>query len=282
MKPLRALALLGVAVIAGLALGRIGPFAPPSQWPFQNVLGTYDRGTLQRGFHVYTEVCAACHSLNMVAFHDLAASGGPGFSNDEVKAIAAGYRIPAEPDERGETVDDHGTRLTRPGIPADHFPSPFGNEQAARLENGGALPPDLSLIVKARPGGPDYVYGVLTGFGQTPPAGFKLPEGRYYNPHVPGGIIAMPPPLVAGMVRFADGTPATLDNEARAVTTFLAWAAEPELETRHRLGFEVLAFLGLLAGLLFFTYRKVWREKSPPAVPVVTADAAAEDSTVSE
>jgi ubiquinol-cytochrome c reductase cytochrome b/c1 subunit len=197
----------------------------------------------------------------MVAFHDLAAPGGPGFSERQAKAIAAEYKIPADPNERGEIFDDKGNRITRPGILADHFPPPYSNEQAARANNGGALPPDLSLIIKARNGGPNYVYSILTGFTEKPPHGFKVMDGKYYNPYFPGRNISMPPPLLRGSVSFSDGTPSTVSNEAKAVVTFLSWASEPQLEARHRIGFEVLAFLVLLAGLLFLTYRKVWHDK---------------------
>jgi len=236
---------------------------PPktSSWSFNGVTGTYDRGALQRGFQVYKEVCSACHSLNLVSFNDLSAPGGPGFSAAQAKAIAAGYKIPAEPNDKGETMDPNGTRLTRAGILADHFPPPFPNEQAARASNGGALPPDLSLIEKARAGGPDYVYSILTGFAHKPPKGFKLMSGKYYNPYFPGRNISMPPPLTDGSVSFADGTPNKVAQEAHDVVTFLAWASEPKLEERHRTGFAVIAFLLLFSGLLFLAYRKIWKDQ---------------------
>ncbi len=247
---------------AGMAQTASEPLPPKEMnWSFDGVFGTYDRGALQRGFQVYKEVCSSCHSLNMVAFHDLAGPGGPGFTELQAKAIAAGYKIPAEPNDRGEITDDRGNRLTRPGVLADHFPQPFPNEQAARANNGGALPPDLSLIIKARNGGPNYVYSIITGFGRAPPHGFTVMSGKYYNPYFAGRNISMPPPLNKGSVSFSDGTPATVSNEAKAVVTFLSWASEPQLEARHRIGFEVLAFLVLLAGLLFLTYRKVWHGK---------------------
>ena len=135
--------------------------------------------------------------------------GGPGFTEAQAKAIAAGYKIPADPNDKGEIFDDNGNRLTRPGILADHFPPPFPNEEAARAANSGALPPDLSLIVKARDGGPNYVYSILTGFGQKPPTGFKVQDGKYYNPYFAGRNISMPPPLIAGSVTYSDGTKAT-------------------------------------------------------------------------
>lgn len=233
---------------------------PPQQlkWSFDGVFGTYDKGALQRGFQVYKEVCAACHSLNMVAFHDLSSPGGPGFTEAQAKVIAASYKIPAEPNDRGDIFDEKGNRLMRPGILADHLPPPFANEQAARAANGGALPPDLSLIVKARNDGANYVYSLITGFGHKPPHGFTVQEGKYYNPYFPGRNISMPPPLNKGSVEFSDGTPASVDNEAKAVATFLAWTSEPDLDARHRIGFQVLAFLVFFAGILFLAYRKVW------------------------
>jgi ubiquinol-cytochrome c reductase cytochrome b/c1 subunit len=197
----------------------------------------------------------------MVAFHDLAAPGGPGFTEAQARAMAAAAKIPADANDKGELFDERGNRLTRPGGLADHFPPPFPNEPAARANNGGALPPDLSLIIKARKGGPDYVYSVLTGFTKVSPHGFVVSEGKHYNPYFPGRNIAMPPPLLPGSVSFADGTPSTVSNEAKAVVTFLNWSSEPQLEARHRIGFQVLAFLVLLAGLLFLTARKIWRDK---------------------
>jgi len=233
---------------------------PPKQmhWSFQGPFGTYDRATLQRGFQVYKEVCSACHSLNLVAFHDLAGPNGIGFNEAQAKAIAAGYKIAAGPNGKGEIFDANGNRLMRPGVLADHFPPPFPNEEAARANNNGALPPDLSLIIKAREGGPNYVYSIITGFGHKPPKGFTVLENKYYNPYFSGRNISMPPPLNKGSVTFSDGTPATVANEAKAVVTFLSWASEPKLEERHRVGLQVMAFLVLLSGLLFLTYRKIW------------------------
>jgi cytochrome c1 len=158
----------------------------------------------------------------------------------------------------GRTVDANGQPLTRPGIAADYFPPPFPNEKAARMANNGALPPDLSLIVKAREGHEDYVYSILTGFGLQQPANERMPPGLYYNPYFPRHLIAMPPPLTNGSVTFADGTPNTVDQEARAVVTFLSWAAEPKMEERKRTGFNVLLFLIGFGVLVFFTYRRIW------------------------
>lgn len=230
-------------------------------WSFEGPFGTYDKAALQRGFQIYKEVCSACHSLNLVAFHDLSAEGGPGFTEAQAKAIAAGYKIIAGPNDKGETADANGNPLTRPGILADHFPPPFPNEEAARASNGGALPPDLSVIIKAREGGPRYVYSIITGFHQKPPAGFKVQDGKYYNPYFAGRNISMPPPLTDGSVTFSDGTRASLDQEAHDVVTFLTWASDPHLEDRHRIGFQVMLYLVLLAGLLFLSYRRIWKDK---------------------
>lgn len=229
-------------------------------WSFYGVSGTYDRGALQRGYQVYKEVCSACHNMDLVSFNDLAAPGGPGFSVAQAKALAAGNQMPAEPNDKGDLFNSKGERLTRPGILADHFPPAFPNEQAARAANGGALPPDLSVIEKARAGGPDYVYSILTGFTEKPPKGFKVMAGKYYDPYFPGRNISMPPPLIDNAVTYADGTKATVAQEAHDVATFLAWAAEPKLEERHRLGFSVIAYLLLLSGLLYLCYRRVWKD----------------------
>jgi ubiquinol-cytochrome c reductase cytochrome c1 subunit len=233
---------------------------PPKHvsWSFNGPLGTYDRAALQRGFQVYKEVCSACHSLSLVAIRNLADRGGPDFTEAQVAAIAASYKVPADPDRQGKTVDASGQPLTRPGTPADYFPPPFPNENAARTAMNGALPPDLSLIVKAREGHEDYVYSILTSFGPPPPNS-KMAPGMNYNPMFPGRQIAMPPPLSNGSVTYADGTPNTVDQEARDVVTFLAWASEPKMEERKRTGFNVMIFLIGFTTLLYFSYRRVWQ-----------------------
>ncbi|HEX4159763.1 MAG TPA: cytochrome c1, partial [Rhizomicrobium sp.] len=188
---------LSLVALAGAAQAQNSTDALPPKtvsFSFEGPFGTYDRAALQRGFQIYKEVCSACHSLNRIAFHNLDEPGGPGFTEAQVKAIAAGYKIPAEPNDKGELFDSSGNRLTRPGTLADHFPPPFPNEQAARTANNGALPPDLSLIIKARAGGPNYVYSILTGFHEKPPARFKVLPNKYYNPYFAGWNISMPPP----------------------------------------------------------------------------------------
>jgi len=258
---------LGTSLAFGL-LASTAAFAldttrlPPGDvsFSFEGPFGTYDRGALQRGYQVYKEVCATCHAVNHLAFHNLAEPGGPEFTEAQAKALAAAVKVPAEPNDKGETTDDKGTALTRPAILADHLPAPFPNENAARANNGGALPPDLSMVVKAREGGPQYVYSVLTGFHEKMPAGFKVTEGKYFDPYFEGWNIGMPPPLAANSVTYSDGTKATIDQEAHDVVTFLSWAAEPKMEERKRMGFGVIVVLLLLAGLLFAAYRKVWKD----------------------
>ena len=256
----------GLGLVALPAMAQTAPISTKRlpvkdvDFSFDGPFGTYDRAALQRGFQVYKEVCSACHALNHIAFHNLDEAGGPGFNEAQAKAIAAGYKIPAEPNDKGETTDDKGQPLTRPGILADYFPAPFPNEQAARANNSGALPPDLSMIVKGREGGAAYVYSILTGFHQNPPKGFVVTANKYYNPYFEGWNISMPPPLQDNSVTFSDGTKASVAQEAHDVATFLAWASDPKMEERKRMGLGVMIFLVVLAGLLFAAYRKVWAD----------------------
>jgi ubiquinol-cytochrome c reductase cytochrome c1 subunit len=222
--------------------------SPPHQeWSFNGVFGTYDRAALQRGFQVYKEVCAACHPVKHLYFRDLTEIG---YSEDQVKGIAAQVQVSDGPNDSGEMFE-------RPGRPSDPIPGPFKNDQAARTANNGALPPDLSLVTKAREGGADYVYAILTGFKDAP-AGTKVLDGMYYNEYFAGHQIKMPPPLIPDQVKYADGTPATLAQEAHDVVSFLSWAAEPTLEDRHRTGFKVILFLVVVIGLLYAAKRKIW------------------------
>lgn len=220
---------------------------PTVHWSFSGAFGTFDQAALRRGFQVYKEICSACHSMNLVHYRDLAALG---YSEDEIKAIAASVQITDGPNDNGDMYD-------RPGRPSDAFKAPFANEQAARAANGGALPPDLSLIVKARKGGADYVHDLLTGYAD-PPAGMTMQSGMNYNKYFPGHQVAMPQPISDGSVTFADGTKATTDEEAIDVANFLAWTSEPELVERHRMGVKSVLFLIVLAGLLYALKRKVW------------------------
>ncbi len=219
-------------------------------WSFYGIFGTFDRAAEQRGFQVYKDVCSNCHSLNLLAYRDLAEIG---LTSDQVKAVAASVQVQDGPNDVGEMFE-------RPGKPSDAFKAPFANEPAARNANNGALPPDLSVIVKAREGGPDYVYSVLTGFQEKPPADVKMAEGMYYDTAFPGHQIAMPPPLSEGVVTYTDGTKATVPQMAHDVATFLSWAANPELETRHRIGVKTIIFLVVLTGLLYAVKRKVWAD----------------------
>jgi ubiquinol-cytochrome c reductase cytochrome b/c1 subunit len=259
--------LFGGAESARAAEG--APKPPAQKWSFAGPIGKFDRGALQRGLKVYKEVCASCHGLSFVAFRNLAESGGPGYSVAQAAAFASEYKVKDGPNDQGDMFE-------RPGRPADYFPSPFPNEQAARAANGGAFPPDLSLITKARSygrgfpmflidfftqyqeQGPDYVVALLEGYEDKPPAGFNLPAGSYYNKYFPGHAIKMPKPLNDGQVTYDDGSPATVAQYAKDVTTFLMWAAEPHMEARKALGLQVFVFLILLTVLLYFTKKKVW------------------------
>ena len=240
-------ALLASPVLAGES-NALPPHSPSAGWPHEGNFGTYDRAALQRGYQVYKQVCSACHSMRLVSFRNLADLG---FSDKEVKAIASGYNVPDAPNDQGEIVD-------RPARPSDHFPSPFANEQAARAANGGALPPDLSLIIKARAGHEDYVYSLLTGFGRTPPGSEKIMTGMNYNPYFPGHQIGMPAPLADDSVTYADGTKATIDQEARDVVQFLTWAAEPKMEARKHMGVKVVLYLLVFAFVMYGLKRAVW------------------------
>jgi ubiquinol-cytochrome c reductase cytochrome b/c1 subunit len=274
--------LASVAVIAALAgtlvvgasqdaKASAGGNVPPSlEWSFAGPFGTFDRAQLQRGYKVYKEVCSACHSMKYVHYRNLTEPGGPGFTVEQAKAFAA----EAAPIKDGP--NDSGEMFDRPRRLADPFPSPYPNEAAARFSNGGAAPPDLSVITKARSyergfpqflidlvtqfqeQGPNYVAGLLRGYEDTPPEGFVLPDGAYYNKYYPGHAIKMPQMLMDGVVTYDDGTPNTADQLAKDVTAFLMWAAEPHMEARKRLGLQVMIFLALLTGLLYFTKRRVW------------------------
>lgn len=223
---------------------------PDEDWTWEGLFGYYDKAQLQRGFQIYNEICSSCHGLSLVAYRNLMEIG---LTEDQVKAVAAQKEVEAGPDDTGEM-------FMRPATPADRFVSPFPNEEAARFANGGALPPDLSLMAKARPAGPDYIYHLLLGYQDTPPEGFELGATQYYNEYFPGHAIGMPPQLYEGMVEFADGTEATPENMASAITGFLQWAAEPELEERKSLGIKVLLFLIVLTGMLYALKRRIWAD----------------------
>ncbi len=215
------------------------------------VMGNFDRAQLQRGFQIYKEVCSACHSLNRIAFRNLA-DLGKGFEPAAIKALAKSYDIASIDDKTGEPT-------TRKGVPSDHFPPPFPNEIAARAANNNALPPDFSLLAKAREGGANYIHALVSGY-RDPPPGWTVPDGLYYNPYFRSLNIAMPPPLAADQVTYADGTKATLDQEAKDIAAFMMWAAEPKLEARRSTGLGVVLFLIILTGLAYMTYQRVWAD----------------------
>jgi len=249
IKKLSVVALLSVISITGAQASGGGVELKTSTWKHEGLFGTYDRAAAQRGLQVYQEVCAGCHSLRHVSFRTLADLG---FSEAEIKALAKEATYVGGPDDDGEMFD-------RAGKPFDKFPSPFANEKAARASNGGAFPPDLSLIVKARGGFENYLYSLLIGYKDAP-EGFELADGMSYNSYFGGHQIAMPSPLSEDAVEYADGTPATVDQMAKDVTVFLAWAAEPKLEDRKNMGMKVILFLLLMSGLFYAVKRKIWAD----------------------
>ena len=258
---------LGAAAAPAIAQEHDTPVPPKLKWSFAGPFGKYDQAQLQRGFKIYKEVCAACHSLQMLAFRNLADTGGPGFSEEQAAAVAAEYKI--------KDLDDKGEPVERTGRLADSFPSSFANELAAKAANGGVAPPDMSTLAKARTyergfpwfvfdaitqyqeQGSDYIAALLKGY-EEPPKGFQLPSGGHYNRYFPGHNIAMPPPLQANQVTYDDGAPQTMDQYSKDISAFLMWAAEPHLVARKRMGFQVMIFLIVLAGLMYFTKKKVW------------------------
>lgn len=245
-------ALTALALTVSGAAWAAGDAAHPAamNWSHAGPLGTFDRGALHRGLQVYREVCAACHSLDLVPFRTLQ---DVGFSEDDIKALAAEYEVEDGPDNEGEMY-------TRPGLPSDTFVAPFPNEKAARASNNGTYPPDLSLIIKARQGGEDYLYALLTGYQDEAPEGVDLADGMSFNPYFIGHQIAMPSPLFEDLVEYEDGTAASVEQMASDVSVFLAWAAEPMLEARHRMGVKVLIFLSIMLILLIFVKRRVWSD----------------------
>jgi ubiquinol-cytochrome c reductase cytochrome c1 subunit len=242
-----ALFLAALALAPATLRAQEAPPPPHQEWPFYGIFGTYDVAALQRGFQVYKQVCSTCHNLDHLHYNELAAIG---YDAAEIKAIAAQAQVTAGPNKEGKMYK-------RPGRPSDAFVGPFPNEEAASAAFGGVAPPDLSMIVKAREGGPDYVYAILTGFSK-PPSGFAVPSGDYYDKYFPGHVIAMPPPLRPDAVKYADGTPATVPQMAHDVASFLTWASHPNLDERHQTGFKVILFLIVGAGVFYGVKRKVW------------------------
>jgi ubiquinol-cytochrome c reductase cytochrome c1 subunit len=266
MKKFATLLIAATALFGGVAMAEEGVTpAKGINFSFEGPFGTFDRAQLQRGYKVYKEVCANCHSMKLLSFRNLADKGGPNFSEEQVKSLAATFKVQDGPNTKGEMFE-------RDGLPSDRFPSPYANPEAAAAANG-AVPPDLSLITKAREGwhgtfnqlwngigGPQYVYSVLTGYEEaSADLAKEKPEGKYFNPYFQAGHwISMPPPLSDGQVAFDDGAPNKVDDMAKDVSAFLAWTAEPKMEERKQTGFEVLIYLAILAGLMYFVKKKVW------------------------
>jgi ubiquinol-cytochrome c reductase cytochrome b/c1 subunit len=267
-RTLRALVLAAALGMPALVSAQEHQVSPPMlKWSFAGPFGKYNEAQLQRGFKIYKEVCSVCHSMEMVAFRNLADAGGPGYSEAQAAAVASEYKI--------KDIGDKGEPIERAGRPADHFPSPFPNALAAAATYG-VVPPDMSTLAKARTyqrgfpwlvldmvtqyqeQGPDYIAALLTGY-KDPPKGFNLPTGGHYNEYFPGHNIAMPPPLQDGQVTFDDGSPTTVAQYSKDVSAFLMWVAEPHLTARKRIGFQVMIFLVVLSGLLYFTKKKVWK-----------------------
>ena len=221
-----------------------------TDWSFKGVFGKFDRSALQRGYQVYTEVCASCHSMKYLSYRNLSEKGGPEFSEVEAKAIAASFEVTDGPNTDGEM-------FTRSGKLSDKFVMPYENIEAAKAANGGAYPPDMSVLIKARAGGADYIYSLLQGYDE-PPVGITLDDGVYYNKYMYGNKIKMANPLSDGIVEYSDGTETSVQQMSKDVTTFLMWAAEPHLEARHQMGFKAIVYLIILTILVYFSMKKIW------------------------
>jgi len=221
-----------------------------TDWTFKGLFGKFDRASLQRGYQVYTEVCAACHSMKYLSYRNLSEKGGPEFSLAQAKAIAASFEVTDGPNSDGEMFN-------RPGKLSDKFVMPYENVKAAEAANGGAYPPDMSVLVKARGGGVDYIYSLLQGYEEAP-SGMILDEGVHYNKYMYGNKIRMSAPLSDGIIEYSDGTNASVEQMSKDVTTFLMWAAEPSLEARHQMGFKAIVYLIILTILVYFSMKKIW------------------------
>ena len=221
-----------------------------TDWTFKGLFGKYDRASLQRGYQVYTEVCAACHSMQYLSYRNLAEPGGPEFTENEAKFIAASFEVLDGPNNDGEM-------FTRPAKLSDKFVMPYDNVEAAKAANGGAYPPDMSVLVKARSGGADYIYSILMGY-ENPPLDMKIEDGVYYNKYMAGNKIRMAAPLNDGSVEYSDGTKSSVSQMSKDVTAFLTWAAEPHLEKRKRIGFKTILYLLIFSILVFLSMKKIW------------------------
>ncbi len=221
-----------------------------TDWSFKGIFGTFDRASLQRGYQVYQEVCSGCHSVQHLSYRNLSEKGGPEFSEEEAKAIAAQFELEDGPNNDGEM-------FMRPARLSDKFVNPYPNVEASAAANGGAYPPDMSVLAKARAGGADYLYSLLLGYEEAP-EGFELDDGVYYNKYMPGNKIKMSEPILDGIVEYSDGTQASKAQIAKDMTTFLVWASEPHLESQHRMGFKAIIYLIVLLTLVYMSKQKVW------------------------
>ena len=226
-----------------------------TDWSFKGYFGKFDRASLQRGYQVYNEVCASCHSMKYLSYRNLAEEGGPEFSKEQAKAIAASFEVTDGPNDDGEM-------FLRPAKLSDKFVNPYQNDKEAMASNGGAYPPDMSVLVKARSGGANYIYSVLLGYVD-PPSDISLDDGVYYNKYMYGNKIKMPKVLEDGLVEYNDGTEATEEQMAKDVVTFLSWSAEPHLETRHKIGFKAIIYLIIITLLAYLSMKKIWSRIEP-------------------
>ena len=246
----RILSILLLGLVSSTAWGAGGDVILKTRnWSFSGPFGTFDKAAMQRGFQVYNEVCAGCHSMKLIAFRNFADLG---YDDSEIKALAAQYEIQDGPNDDGEM-------FMRPGIPADRMPAPYANDNAARAGNNGALPPDLSLIAKARPNGPNYLYSLLSSYDDAP-EGKEVPDGMYYNAAYPGHLIAMPQPLYGDDVEYVDGSATSIDALSADLTQFLMWAAEPKMEVRKRIGVAAVFFLSIFVILSYLAKRRIWAD----------------------
>ena len=253
MKKMQKILLLLSVILAGsgVVIANTDNLHPKSiNWNFDGAFGTFDRTSIQRGFQVYKEVCSACHSLKLISFRNLIEIG---FSEAEAKEIAKSYNVKDGPNDEGEMFE-------RPAILSDYFPGPYANEKAARATNNGAFPVDLSLVIRARENGANYVYSLLTGFNQPVPEGVVIGENMHYNPYFPGMQIAMSPPLSDNIVQYTDGTKATVDQMSRDVVNFLQWTSDTKMEKRKVMGIKVFLFLLIFTGLFFVAKKRVWKD----------------------
>tara|TARA_R110001592_G_scaffold27763_12_gene102703 strand:- start:4459 stop:5232 length:774 start_codon:yes stop_codon:yes gene_type:complete len=253
VRHLIAALIISVAPVTSAMASGDAPVAPAQEWSFEKgpigAFGEYDKAALQRGYKIYREVCASCHSMKRMYFRNLEALG---YNESQIKNIASEYTVEDGPNDEGDMFE-------RAALPSDHFVSPFANDKAAAFANGGATPPDLSLIIKARANGANYVYGLLNGYGE-PPEGMEVVEGKHWNKYFPGHNISMAPPLSEGQVSYEDGSPETVEQYAHDLVQFLKFASDPHMEARKKAGFRVILFLLVFAGIMYRVKKKIWAD----------------------